>query len=134
MPSIHWPAVLVAALLTFVLGGVWYGPLFGRRWQQLMRLDDAVLQTHVPRTFAVSALMALIGATNLAAFLGPDASIGFGAAAGAAVGVGWVATSLGTTYAFGRRPLALALIDGGYHALSFTVMGVLLGAWHGASS
>lgn len=131
MPTMHWPAILVAAVLTFVLGGVWYGPLFGKRWQRLMQLDDATLQAHVPRTFAVSALMALIGAANLAAFLGPEASAGFGAAAGAAVGVGWVATSLGTIYAFGRRPLALALIDGGYHALSFTLMGALLGAWHG---
>lgn len=130
MPPIHWPAVLVAALLTFALGGLWYGPLFGKRWQRLMQLDDAALEAHVPRTFAVAAVMALVAATNLAAFLGPTASLGFGAGAGAAAGFGWVATSLGTTYAFGRRPVVLALIDGGYHALSFTLMGALLGAWH----
>ena len=130
MPPIHWPAVLVATLLTFALGGLWYGPLFGQRWRRLMQLDDETLASHVPRTFGVAFLMALVAATNLAAFLGPNATVGFGAAAGAAAGIGWVATSLGTTYAFGRRPLALALIDGGYHGLSFTLMGALLGAWH----
>ncbi|MBK7399852.1 MAG: DUF1761 domain-containing protein [Myxococcales bacterium] len=130
MPPIHWPAVLAATLLTFALGGLWYGPLFGERWRRLMQLDAATLEANVPRTFAVAFVMALVAAVNLAAFIGPKASAGFGTAAGAAAGIGWVATSLGTTYAFGRRPLALALIDGGYHALSFTLMGALLGAWH----
>ena len=27
--DINWLAVLVAAVVTFVLGGLWYGPLFG---------------------------------------------------------------------------------------------------------
>jgi hypothetical protein len=30
--EINWLAVVVAAAVTFVLGGVWYGPLFGRVW------------------------------------------------------------------------------------------------------
>lgn len=127
MPVISWPAVGLAALATFLLGGLWYGPLFGRPWQRLMQLDDATLRRGVPRVFATAAVLALIAAANLAAFIGPDATVGFGTAAGAAAGAGWVATSLGTTYAFGRRPLALALIDGGYHAVAFTMMGAILG-------
>jgi len=31
--EINWLAVLAAAVVTFVLGGVWYGPLFGRVWR-----------------------------------------------------------------------------------------------------
>jgi hypothetical protein len=31
--GINWLAVLVAAIATFVLGGLWYGPLFGRIWR-----------------------------------------------------------------------------------------------------
>jgi hypothetical protein len=31
--DINWLAVVVAAVATFVLGGVWYGPLFGRVWR-----------------------------------------------------------------------------------------------------
>jgi hypothetical protein len=130
MPQINWLAVFVAALLTFVLGGVWYGPIFGKAWQRWMQLDDATVKSHVPRTFAVAFVMALIAAANLAAFLGPNATVAFGTGAGPAAGFGWVATSIGTTYAFGRRPLKLALVDAGFHGLSFTMMGALLGAWH----
>ncbi|MBA2459694.1 MAG: DUF1761 family protein, partial [Gemmatimonadales bacterium] len=32
MPNVSLLAVLVATLLGFVLGGLWYGPLFGRAW------------------------------------------------------------------------------------------------------
>ena len=31
--DINWLAVVVAAVATFMLGGVWYGPLFGRVWR-----------------------------------------------------------------------------------------------------
>ena len=32
-PPINWLAVLVAAIVIFVLGGLWYSPvLFARRW------------------------------------------------------------------------------------------------------
>lgn len=129
--SVNWLAVLVAAVLTFVLGGVWYSPvLFGRAWQRLTGLSDEALKQHVARTFLVSFVCAAVAATNLAFFLGKDATLGFGLGAGAATGIGWVATAMTTTYLFERKPLALIAIDTGYHAVAYTVMGALLGAWH----
>lgn len=129
--QVNWLAVLVAALLTFVLGGLWYSPLlFGRAWQRLAGLDDAQAQSKLALTFGGAAVCALIASVNLAFFLGPTATVGFGAGAGAAAGVGWVATGLTTTFLFERRPLALTAIDAGYHAVAYTAMGALLGAWH----
>jgi hypothetical protein len=44
--TINYLAVLVAALSTFVLGGLWYSPmLFGKAWMQLNNFTDADLQT-----------------------------------------------------------------------------------------
>lgn len=127
--EINWLEVAVGTAITFVLGGVWYGPLFGKTWQRAMGLSDEELKRTMGRTFAIAIVLAFISCANLSAFIGRDASVTFGLAAGAAAGVGWVATSLGTTYAFGRRPLRLALIDAGYHAVSFTAVGALFGAW-----
>jgi uncharacterized protein YjeT (DUF2065 family) len=128
--QVNWLAVAVAASLTFVLGGVWYSPLlFGRAWQRLAGLSDAQVGAHLARTFGGAAVCALIAATNLAFFLGPTATLGFGVGAGAAAGVGWVGTALATTFLFERRPLALIAIDAGYHAVAYTAMGALLGAW-----
>ena len=38
-------AVLVAAVAAFVLGGIWYGPLFGKTWQAHVGLSDEDLKS-----------------------------------------------------------------------------------------
>lgn len=129
--SVNWLAVVVCAVGTFGIGGLWYSPLlFGTAWQRLCGVSDDALKQHVARTFAGAAVCALIAATNLAFFIGPKASVGFATGAGAAAGIGWVATAVVTTGLFERRPLALLAIDAGFHAVTYTLMGLVLGAWH----
>ncbi len=124
-------AVLVAALSGFLLGGLWYSPLmFARAWMALSGLSEERLRRDSPvRIFGPSFLLALVSALVLALFLGPTATATFGLVAGALVGAGWVATSMGVTYLFERKPLRLFLIDAGYHLVHFAVMGAILGAW-----
>ena len=38
--TINLTAAIVAAVASFVLGGIWYGPAFGKRWQALVGLSD----------------------------------------------------------------------------------------------
>lgn len=129
--NIHYPAVLVAALSTFFVGGLWYSPvLFARPWMHDNGLVDADLRRGGGPVFAGAILLALVQAFVLALFLGPDADIQFGAVAGLLVGLGWVAPALTTTFLFERRARRLTLIDAAYHIVSYTLMGVLLGAWH----
>ena len=52
-----------------------------------------------------------------------------GALYGLCAGLCWVAASYGISYLFERRPLALWLINGGYHTVQFTLIGLILGAW-----
>lgn len=124
-------AVIVAAGLGFVIGGVWYSPLlFSRSWMREAGLDEArVRGANMARVFGLSALCSLVMAFNLAAFLGPKASLGFGLFAGAATGLGWVSMSLGVIYLFEQRSLRLWLINSGYQVLAYTVMGGVIGAW-----
>ena len=129
--DINFLAVLVGAAGMFLIGGAWYSPmLFGTAWQRLVGLSDEQLSSALPRVFGGSFALALIIALNLAAFLGPEATAGFGTAAGLAAGLGWVAMGMGITYLFERRPFRLFLINAGYHVVTFTLMGALLGAWH----
>ena len=81
------------------------------------------------KVFGLSLLATLVMALNLAAFIGPKASLGFGLFAGAATGLGWVAMSLGVIYLFEQRSLKLWLINSGYQVLAYTLMGGLLGVW-----
>ena len=62
--------------------------------------------------------------------LGPDVNATTGALYGLCAGLCWVAASYGISYLFEMRPLALWLINGGYHTVQFTLIGLILGAWH----
>lgn len=129
--KVNWLAVVVAAALTFGVGGLWYSPLlFGPAWQKLCGLKDEELMTGVGKAYGGAAICALIGSVNLAFFLGAESTAAFGFAAGAATGIGWIATGLATTFLFERRPMKLIAIDAGYHAVAYTLMGGLIGAWH----
>jgi len=131
MGSIHWLAVLVAAVATFVLGGLWYGPLFQTRWMAAAGVTpERLRQGSVGRIFGVAFVLQLVAAFVLAMFIGPEASLAVGTAAGLAVGLFWVAASLGVIYLYERRPLAHWAINAGYQVLAYTVMGAILGIWH----
>jgi len=129
--NLNFAAIAAAALLTFAVGGLWYSPLlFARPWMAECGLsEEQARRAPMARTFGLSALAALVMAFNLAAFIGPKASLSFGLFAGAATGIGWVAMSLGVIYLFEQRSLKLWLIDSGCQVVSFTLMGALLGAW-----
>ncbi len=45
-------------------------------------------------------------------------------------GATFVSTALAVTYLFEARPLRLWLITAGYQTLNFTLMELILGAWH----
>lgn len=130
--SINVWAIVVAALSSFLLGGLWYSPiLFAKPWMVANGLSEEELKkTNPAKIFGPSLLLSLVMAANLALFLGPKATAGFGLAAGAAAGFGWVAASTAITYLFERKPLKLFLINGGYQAITLTMMGGILGAWH----
>ena len=129
--KLNFLAIFVAAAATFLVGGVWYSPvLFGKAWQRETGLTDTQLKERNPAmVFGPAFLLALLMAFNLAAFIGPEATLGFAVAAAFAAGFGWVAFGMGVTYLFEARSFRLWLIDAGYHAVSFTLMGVILGLW-----
>jgi hypothetical protein len=133
MEPVHFnfAAIFVAALLSFAIGGLWYSPLlFARAWMIEAGLSEQQTRdAPMGRTFSLAALASLIMAFNLAAFIGPRASLGFGLFAGAAAAIGWVAMSLGVIYLFEQRSLRLWLINSGYQLLAYTLMGGLLGVW-----
>lgn len=127
--DVNWLAVCLAALSAFVLGGLWYGPLFGKAWLKAnAKPEDAPMEGHPAKVFGGAFVLSLIAAAVFALFLGRDPGLQFATQAGAAAGLGWVATSYGINYLFAGRKLGLWLIDGGYHTLQFTLYGAILGA------
>lgn len=125
-------AVAVAAVSAFVLGGLWYGPLFGKAWQAHVGLsDEAIAGASKGRIFGGAFLLTLVAAFGLAMLLQlhPAPDLVSGLNAGALTGVAFAATTTGINYLFAQKTRILFLIDAGYMVAMLAVMGAILGAW-----
>jgi hypothetical protein len=126
----YW-AILVSALSTFMIGGLWYSPaVFGKAWMTENGFkEEDMKNSNMVKIFGLSFLLALVAAINLAMFLGPDTDAAMGAFYGFLAGFGWVATFIGTHYLFERKSFKLFLINAGYSIVSLTIIGLIIGIW-----
>lgn len=123
--------VLVAALSSFVLGGIWYGPLFAKPWQRLAGLSDERLKAGNPaKIFGLSYVLAVVQAWVFAMFLGPTPTLALGLGAGFSAGLCWVGAALAINDLFERRRIGLWAINAGYQTLAFTLFGLVFALWH----
>lgn len=67
--DIHWLAVLAAAVSAFMLGGLWYGPLFLKPWARASGIDPAASPGHPAKVFGTAFLCSLLAATAFAFIL-----------------------------------------------------------------
>lgn len=131
MSQLNYWAILVAALSTFLLGGLWYSPaVFGTAWMRENGFtEESMKGGNLVKIFGLTFLLALIASVNLAMFLGSEANATMGAFYGFLAGFGWVAMFIGTHYLFERKSLKLFLINAGYSVVALTIMGLIIGAW-----
>ena len=128
---INWPAVVVAALSAFAVGGLWYNPkVFGTAWMVDSKLTQEEMKTaNMGKTFGFTALFALISSANLAAFLAtPTTTTSWGATAGFLAGI-WTFAAIATHSLFEMKSWRHIFINGLYSMVSLTLMGAILGTW-----
>lgn len=131
MSTINHLAVITAAISSFVLGGIWYGPLFGRAWMKEVGLtEDQLKAANQAKIYGLAFLFTLVMSYNLAMMLN-DPSIGLneGIMYGGLTGLGFIAMGVFVIGLFERRSMKLMLINGGFMTISMTVIGAILGAW-----
>jgi len=130
-------AILAATLSTFIIGVIWYSPvLFGNAWMRVAGLsEEKIQQANMTKTFGLAFIFELIMALNLAMFLtgSPEAvkqmSAGTGAFYGFLTGFGWIFFAMAVNSLFEQRSWKYIYINGGYWTVSFTIMGLIIGAW-----
>lgn len=124
-------AIITSALLAFVLGGLWYGPLFGKIWMKENGLTpETAAQTNAAKVYGLAFVWTLVMAYNLGFFLNdPAITLSKAILYGFATGFGWIAMGLFVVGLFERRSARLMLVNGGYMTASLTMMGAIIGAW-----
>ena len=128
--GLNWWAILVATVVAFGIGGLWYGPLFGQAWLKAMGKTEEEIEPS-PTPFIVSFFAALLTGIVLAALIN---SLGIttltgGLIIGAITGVGFIATAMASDSAFCGWGVPLFVIQSGYRDFYSIVMGGILAAW-----
>ena len=129
MPVVSLPATLVATVLSFALGGLWYGPLFGKAWMEEngFTVENLKRDFNPLKLYGITFIISALASYVFGMFLGPDPDLGFAVGAGLAAGVFWVAGSFATSYLFEGKTLRHFLINGGYHVVQFGLIGLAFG-------
>lgn len=128
--NLNWWAVLVATVLGFLLGGLWYGPLFGKAWlkavgkteDELGKPGVAMGLSFIAQVVSAVGLACLVQALNLN-------GLGDGIMIGALIGVAFIATAMGSDMAFSGAKPSLWMIQSGYRICYMVIMGVVLAGW-----
>jgi hypothetical protein len=131
--KINHLAVLVAVVLQFVIGFLWYGPIFGDAWMGMVGLDMATIEADPAGagewiTNLVSAVVSMYVLAWLFTKI-PVTSLVKGLFTGLLIGFAFVLMSIMTSGMFAKDPYGLAWITGGFTTVGLGVGGAVLGAW-----
>lgn len=125
MANANLLAILVAASTGFLIGGLWYGPLFGKAWMAEHGFTEEQLRGSnmfkiYGLTFAFSLLSAVFLGHLLAFF---DTNTRSTLMISVGISLGYIIPAIGTNYLFSRKSGRLFAIDAGYWIVFYAAMG-----------
>ena len=135
--GMNYYAIPIAALASFLFGGVWYGVL-SKPWLDAVGKTEADIRAAsagypIPPAFAIAIVSQLVMAWVLAGLIGHlgqnQVTISNGLISAAFVWVGFVATTLATNHGFQGQRVKLTLIDGGHWLGVLLIQGLIIGAF-----
>lgn len=127
-------AVIVSAVVYFMIGGLWFGAVFSNAWMQAVgKTADELQKTTMPvgALYALAFITSLILCYTLNALLqrGGKQSAGEGVKLAICLWIGIVATTVGPIFMFSGLSLRLFLLDAGYPLVAMIISGAVIGAW-----
>ncbi|QPQ54068.1 DUF1761 domain-containing protein [Allosphingosinicella flava] len=129
--DLNWPAVIVAGVLGFFVGGLWYSnAMFLKAWQADSGIEGHQGSMPPAMRFGLGILLSLVAAAVFAALVGPAPALTHAIGWALAVGAGFIVTSFGIQHLFEGKSARLTLINGGYHVAQFLIFALVLGLWH----
>lgn len=128
--GLPWLGIALATLAYYVLGAVWFTPLFGRAWDSALGHRRDPNSRFSPRYYLVPLISSLIVATATAMLAGALAldRISDALALGSVVGIGYGA-SVSLTNAITPttpRPWLFAAVTGGYHLVGCLIVAMTI--------
>lgn len=127
--SINLLAVLVAAIVSMIIGAIWYG-VFSEQWLAAVGKKKEDLSKS-NTGYMISSLTALVTAYVLAHFVdfAEATSVAEGAATGFWVWLGFIATFSAMSTAWEEKSWNLWLLNNGHQLVTLVVSGIILAVW-----
>jgi len=135
---INYLPVFIAAIANMGLGFLWYGPLFGKEWRQIMGFtkDGMRSMTMTPLKASIGgfigALLMAIVLAHVLVFASSYINISglpAGLAAGFWLWLGFVAPVTMGVVLWEGKPWKLWFINSGYYFVALLVMGAIISIW-----
>ena len=139
LANLNWLAVLVASLVSFVSGAIWFGPkTFFPVWWKAMGKEPSEAAgsgsniavvfgaTYLGQLFQVTAMAIIIAAARIA---NPAFSLADGITLGVVVAVGLIAASSLSHRLFGGQGFKVWLIEVGSDAINIVIASIILTLW-----
>ncbi len=138
--EINYVAVLVCGIASMVVGFVWYGPLFGKAYMQIMGADTMTpqqkesMKKNMWGMYLIQFILSLITAGVLAVHIANWADASTSTLAIAICSwFGFVMTTNAGAALWSGKPKNVAwkmfLISSGAHLVTFIVLGLILSVW-----
>ena len=136
--DVNYLAIASGAVLSMLLGAIWYGPMFGKKWMEIVGVnpDDIEARKKMQKSagplYAVQFLLTLFQVLVLAHLIA-DTEIAGGLERAlwiwAAFIIPTMAGAVMWTNETRKLKWARFLIQGGYQLVLFTIFGLLLQFW-----
>ena len=127
--DVNWLAVVLGALAGFVVGGVWYGPIMGKKWMGAVGLtEEQIKQGNMAAIYGGAFVFSLLASWTLAhtfASYSVEWSPMVKILTAFGVALGFVVPAIGTNYLFSQKGKTLFFIDAGYWLLFYIAMGAV---------
>jgi hypothetical protein len=125
--DVNWITIVAAAASGFVVGGIWYGPIMGKKWLGAVGLNEEDLKNaSMGAIYGGAFAFSLLASWTLAhTFSSYAIDLGFAAKVMTALGIalGFIIPAIGTNYLFSQKSKTLFFIDAAYWLLFYTAMG-----------
>ncbi len=129
---VNWLAVLVAGIVLFAIGAVWYTVVFGQQWRALMGIPEGSQPEGFAQALVVGFIGNLVTAYVLAVFVGyatPTSNVMTGITVGFWAWLGFILAIMVPTIFYERKPPMVVAINASYQFIGMLVMGAILGWW-----
>jgi hypothetical protein len=129
--SINYLSVLVATLVAYFFGALWYSPfLFGNAWMTVLgkSKEDLPAPTFPMLVGFILTFVTALGLALLIKSLGVTTLLG-GILIGLVVAIAFIVTNTLSEYLYSGQSMKLFWIHAGYRVVYILIMGAILGLW-----